>query len=59
MIVGDQELQHHLKNFTFKELFIDLGWDNPRDHKPLIIACKGQAHILNPVVEKRGVKIYL
>ncbi|GAC1614967.1 MAG: hypothetical protein NVS4B9_03720 [Ktedonobacteraceae bacterium] len=59
MAVDKQEIQRHLRNFTFKELFNELGWDNPGDRKPLTVACKGQIYTLNPLTEKRGVKVYL
>src|SRR6266705_2134416 len=56
-----QNIQHSLRTFNFKDLFVEkLGWANLRA-APLEITCKGQTqpYTLRPLVEKRGVKVYV
>src|SRR5258708_1949974 len=61
MVPDTESIKRDLTTFQFKELFVQkLGWDNLRE-QPLVITCKGetQNYILRPLVEKRGVKVYI
>lgn len=50
-------IQQHLQNFRFKSLFVEeLGW-NILKEPPLTITIEGTEYILQPLVEKRGVKV--
>ncbi len=54
-----QQIQKYIQDFDFKKLFKNvLGWDNLNE-PPLAITCDGQTYILRPLVEKRGVKVYV
>src|SRR5258708_2729826 len=54
-----QQIQQYIQDFDFKKLFKNvLGWDNLNE-PPLAIPCDGQTYILRPLVEKRGVKVYV
>ncbi len=57
---GDRHrIQRYLKAFDFRTLFVDeLGWDNLRERE-LTIFIDGQNYLCTPLVEKRGVKVYL
>jgi hypothetical protein len=59
MATNRQQTQHHIQDFNFKQLFVnELGWDHLNE-PPLAIPCDGQTYILRPLVEKRGVKVYI
>jgi hypothetical protein len=59
MATNRQQIQHCIQNFNFKQLFVnELGWDHLNE-PPLTIPCDGQTYILHPLVEKRGVKVYI
>src|ERR1700730_4631601 len=54
-----ERIRHYLQTFDFKHLFVEvLGWDNLRE-SPLTIAFEVQNYTLRPLVEKRGVKVYI
>jgi hypothetical protein len=54
-----QQIQQYIQDFDFKKLFKNvLGWDNLNE-PPLAIPCDGQIYFLRPLVEKRGVKVYV
>jgi hypothetical protein len=57
---GDRHrIQQYLKTFDFRTLFVDeLGWDNLRE-RALTISLDNQVYFCTPLVEKRGVKVYL
>jgi hypothetical protein len=58
-ITHRQKIQHYLRAFNFKELFVEeLGWDILRE-PPLIITVNDARFILHPLVEKRGVKVFV
>ncbi|MGI9058821.1 MAG: Eco57I restriction-modification methylase domain-containing protein [Ktedonobacteraceae bacterium] len=59
-VTGDtQRIQHHLKAFDFKNLFVEeLGWDILKE-PPLSITIDAYSYTLRPLVEKRGVKAYI
>ena len=59
MASDKQRIQRYLKAFDFITLFIEeLGWDNLREPS-LSINIDNQAYTLRPLVEKRGVKVYI
>jgi hypothetical protein len=59
MTPDKQRIQYYLKAFDFKNLFVEeLGWDYLKE-PPLTLSCKEQTYTLRPLVEKRGVKVYL
>jgi hypothetical protein len=59
MATTRQQIQRYLQAFDFKHLFVEvLGWDNLRE-APLAIACESHTYTLRPLVEKRGVKVYV
>src|SRR6266567_3690081 len=54
-----QRIQQHLRAFNFKALFVEeLGWDILGEH-PLIIPIEGVPYVLRPLVEKRGVRVFV
>jgi hypothetical protein len=59
MVMNRQQIQQDIQDFKFKQLFVnELGWDHLNE-PPLTIPCDGQTYILHPLVEKRGVKVYI
>jgi hypothetical protein len=54
-----QKVQQHLRDFNFKTLFVEeLGWDILNE-PPLAILVEGVTYVLRPLVEKRGVKVFV
>src|SRR5579859_972181 len=54
-----QKIQRYLQTFDFVKLFIDiLGWDYLKE-LPLPISFENHNFSLRPLVEKRGVKVYI
>src|SRR5581483_5190237 len=54
-----QKIQRYLQTFDFEKLFVDvLGWDYLKE-LPLPVSFEKQNFMLRPLVEKRGVKVYL
>ena len=54
-----QKIQQQLRDFNFKVLFVDeLGWDILNEHA-LVITVEGVTYVLRPLVEKRGVKVFV
>jgi hypothetical protein len=54
-----QRIQQHLRAFNFKALFVEeLGWDILSEHA-LAIPVEGVTYVLRPLVEKRGVKVFV
>src|SRR6266436_8779890 len=59
MATNRQRVQQYIRDFDFKRLFVDeLGWDNLHD-QPLTISFENQSFLLQPLVEKRGFKVYV
>lgn len=49
----------YLRDFAFRRLFVDeLGWDNPTSRHAEIVPAEGATFTLEPVAEKRGVRIF-
>ena len=54
-----QKVRQCLRDFNFKTLFVEeLGWDLLKEH-PLVISVEGVAYVLRPLVEKRGVRVFV
>jgi len=54
-----QRIQQHLRAFNLKTLFVEeLGWDILSEHA-LAIPVEGVTYVLRPLVEKRGVKVFV
>jgi len=54
-----QRIRQHLRAFNFKALFVEeLGWDILNEH-PLMIPVDGTTYVLRPLVEKRGVRVFV
>ena len=49
--------QEHLKQFRFKELFNELGWDLPTQQRPFSITVGNDTWLLDPVAIKKGVQV--
>jgi hypothetical protein len=47
----------HLKQFRFKELFNELGWNLPTQQQPFSIAVGNDTWLLNAVAIKKGVQV--
>ena len=47
----------HLKQFRFKELFNELGWDRPAQQQPYTVVIGEKTYELDVVAHKRGVQI--
>src|SRR5438034_11164712 len=59
LVTKRQHIQQYLQSFDFKDLFREiLGWDNLKE-RPISILCDNYTYILRPLVEKRGVKVYV
>jgi Eco57I restriction-modification methylase len=54
-----QKIRQCLRDFNFKTLFVEeLGWDILNEH-PLVIPVDGTTYVLRPLVEKRGVRVFV
>ncbi|NVD27001.1 Eco57I restriction-modification methylase domain-containing protein [Parasphingorhabdus flavimaris] len=59
MAIDKARASTHLKAFDFTTLFIDeLGWDRPVSRQAETVDAAGEQYTLNPVAEKRGVRIF-
>ena len=57
MALSKQEFSSYIKQFKFRELFNDMGWNNDRTKQPIVI--DDNTYILQAVAEKSGFKILL
>ncbi len=54
-----QKIRQCLRDFNFKALFVEeLGWDILNE-RPLLIPVDGTTYVLRPLVEKRGVRVFV
>jgi hypothetical protein len=54
-----QKIRQCLRDFNFKTLFVEeLGWDILNEHS-LTIPIEGVPYVLRPLVEKRGVRVFV
>ena len=49
--------QEHLKQFRFKQLFNDLGWDLPAQQQPYPVAVGDDTWLLDVIAHKRSVQV--
>src|ERR1700694_4893046 len=58
-MVNRQKIRQYLHDFNFKALFVEeLGWEILNEH-PLLIPVDGTTYVLRPLVEKRGVRVFV
>lgn len=57
MSLTKQQFARYIKDFNFKELFNDMGWDNDNTNQPIVV--DNQTFQLKGIAEKRGFKILL
>ncbi len=57
MALSKQEFSSYIKQFKFRELFNDMGWNNDRTKQPIVV--DDSTYILQAVAEKSGFKILL
>ena len=57
MSITKQEFANYIRNFNFRELFNEMGWDNDRTVQPIII--DDSVYQLQAVASKSGFKILL
>jgi hypothetical protein len=49
--------QEHIKNYRFKQLFNELGWDAPAQQQPYSVAVGDDTWLLDVVALKKGVQV--
>ena len=57
MSLSKQEFSNYIKQFNFRELFNDMGWNNDKTSQPIVV--DSDTYILQAVGEKSGFKILL
>lgn len=57
MSLTKREFSNYIKQFNFREMFNDMGWNNDRTTQP--IAVDNEAYTLQAVAEKSGFKVLL
>src|SRR6266487_903144 len=60
MVPEKQRIKNYLTTFHFDDVFIEeLGWDRLNERPFTVLTKEQQAYTLKPLVEKRGVKVYI
>ncbi|RJP66926.1 MAG: SAM-dependent methyltransferase [Comamonadaceae bacterium] len=49
--------QEHIKNYRFKHLFNELGWDSPAQQQPYSVAVGDDTWLLDVIAIKKGVQV--
>jgi len=57
MALSKQEFSNYIKQFNFRELFNDMGWNNDRTSQPIVV--DNETYTLQAIAEKNGFKILL
>lgn len=57
MNLTKQEFSNYIKQFNFRELFNDMGWNNDKTTQPIVV--DNETYTLQAVAEKSGFKILL
>lgn len=57
MAISKKKFSKYIKDFNFRELFNDMGWNNDKTNQPIVVDT--QTFHLNGIAEKRGFKILL
>ncbi|MFA7380147.1 MAG: DNA methyltransferase [Bacteroidia bacterium] len=57
MSLSKQEFSNYIKQFNFRELFNDMGWNNDKTAQPIVV--DNETYSLQAVAEKSGFKILL
>ncbi|MDQ3636095.1 MAG: Eco57I restriction-modification methylase domain-containing protein [Acidobacteriota bacterium] len=58
-MLSHSQIRNFVKNADFKELFIELGWDNVPNTQPIKVQIKDETFSFQPLKQKRGFVIYL
>jgi len=56
-MIGKKQFSKYIKEFDFKNLFINLGWDNFNNDIPIIV--NGAHYNLKGIAQKRGFAILM
>lgn len=54
--IDKTRFKHLIKNYQFKELFNELGWDNVRKKESVVV--ENETYNLEAVAEKKGFVIF-
>jgi hypothetical protein len=57
MALSKKEFSDYIKQFNFRELFNDMGWNNDKNTQPIVI--DNETYTLQAVAEKSGFKILI
>ena len=57
MALTKKEFSDYIKQFNFRELFNDMGWNNDKTKQPIVV--DNETYTLQAVGEKSGFKIML
>jgi len=57
MALSKKEFSNYIKQFNFRELFNDMGWNNDKTTQPIVV--DNETYALQAVAEKSGFKILL
>jgi tRNA1(Val) A37 N6-methylase TrmN6 len=57
MALSKQQFSHYIKQFQFRELFNDIGWDNDKTQQPIVI--DNETYYLQAVAQKSGFRILI
>jgi len=57
MSLTKREFSNYIKQFNFRELFNDMGWNNDKTTQPIVV--DNETYTLQAVAEKSGFKILL
>ncbi|QQR95230.1 MAG: hypothetical protein IPJ93_00050 [Bacteroidota bacterium] len=57
MALTKKDFSTYIKQFNFRELFNDMGWNNDRTTQPIVV--DNETYTLQAVAEKSGFKILL
>ncbi|MCU0349848.1 MAG: hypothetical protein MUF43_03340, partial [Flavobacterium sp.] len=55
MSLDKKQFSNYIKQFNFRELFNDMGWNNDKTTQPIVV--DNETYILQAVAEKSGLKI--
>ncbi|KJR42773.1 hypothetical protein MCHI_001330, partial [Candidatus Magnetoovum chiemensis] len=59
MTIKKDEFKRLVKDFNFKKLFNELGWDAFNKDKPIPVAINNEIYKLEPIAEKKGFAIFV
>jgi hypothetical protein len=53
-----QRTRDYLQELNFKDLFNELGWSKPKNHRPVQVIIDGQQYTLREIAELAGIPIF-